>query len=225
MDVPFSTGEFLGVFARYNQAVWPAQVVFVAVAVLAVLLALRPSPGAGRAVVGVLASFWAWMGAVYHALFFTAINPAAYLFAILFVAQAALLAAAAAGEAPTFRLRADARGITGVLLLAYALAGYPAVGYLLGHRYPHAPTFGLPCPTTIFTLGLLLWAERLPVRLLIIPVAWSLVGSTAAGSLGMGEDYALLPAAAAALVLALPRGRAASRPTAAAGELPGGHAW
>lgn len=146
--------------ARYDQAVWPVQVVFVAVAVLAVFLALRPTPGAGRAVMGVLAFFWAWMGAVYHALFFAPVNPAAYLFALLFVAQGTLLAAEAIWNGLSFRVRADAWGITGAVLLAYAFVGYPALGYLLGHRYPYAPTFGLPCPTTIFTLGLLLWMER-----------------------------------------------------------------
>lgn len=35
MGLPFATDEFLGVCARYNQAVWPAQVRFVAMAVLA----------------------------------------------------------------------------------------------------------------------------------------------------------------------------------------------
>jgi hypothetical protein len=78
----------------------------------------------------------------------------------------------------------------------YALAGYPLVGWLAGQRFPAAPTFGLPCPTTIFTFGVLLWADRrLPAWLLAIPAAWAVLGTTAAGSLGITEDYALLPAA------------------------------
>ena len=86
-------------------------------------------------------------------------------------------------------------GIPGGMFLIYALVIYPALGYWLGHRYPAAPTFGLPCPTTIFTFGMLLWTNRrVPLYLLPIPFAWSLIGISAAMSLGMTEDYGLLVA-------------------------------
>lgn len=39
-------------------------------------------------------------------------------------------------------------GMTGSLLMLYAMMIYPALGYFLGHVYPKAPTFGVPCPTT-----------------------------------------------------------------------------
>jgi hypothetical protein len=212
MDIPFTMREFLDVFARYNQAVWPVQVVFIAAAVLVLFLAVQPMAAtAGRAVAAVLAFFWGWMGVVYHALFFAPVNPAARLFAILFIAQGVMLAAWAAWSAPSFRFRTDVRGIAGAALIVYVLAAYPLLGYVFGHRFPYAPTFGLPCPTTIFTLGLLLWAEQVPVRLLAIPAAWALVATLAAVSLGMTEDYGLLVAALVAvpLVLAKHRGRSA----------------
>lgn len=203
MSLPFSAEQFLGVFARYNQAVWPAQVVIVALAVLVVFLAAKPVRGSDRIVAGVLALFWAWMGVAYHWLFFAAINPAAWLFGALCVAQAALLLdAGVLWPRLAFRPRADAAGIAGGVLLAYALAGYPLLGYLFGQRYPAAPTFGLPCPTTIFTFGLLLWADRkMPSWLLAIPVAWSVLGASAALSLGIAEDWGL-PAAAVVTVAA-----------------------
>jgi hypothetical protein len=70
---------------------------------------------------------------------------------------------------------------------------YPTLGYFLGHIYPKSPTFGLPCPTTIFTFGLLLWTDvKLPKTILIIPFLWSLVGFTAALTLGILEDTGLL---------------------------------
>ena len=213
MDIRFTMREFLDVFARYNQAVWPAQVVFIAAAVLVLFIAVRPTPGAGRAVAAVLAFFWGWMGVVYHALFFAPVNPAARLFAILFIAQGVMLAGWAAGPAPSFRFQGDVRGIAGAALIVYALAAYPLLGYLFGHRFPYAPTFGLPCPTTIFTLGLLLWAEQVPVRLLAIPAAWALVGTSAAGSLGMTEDYGLLIAALVAVPLVHRRNRGRSERT------------
>jgi len=92
-------------------------------------------------------------------------------------------------------------------LVAYALVIYPLIGYAIGHRYPAAPTFGLPCPTTIFTLGILLCGTSTGVRkLAVIPLVWAVIGSQAAFSLGIWEDLGLT-AAAALFVLAAWRGR------------------
>lgn len=75
----------------------------------------------------------------------------------------------------------------------YALAMYPVLGGLVGHGYPLGPSFGVPCPTTLFTLGALLWVRPLaPVGLLVIPVAWAVIGTTAAFALGIGEDLGLM---------------------------------
>jgi Family of unknown function (DUF6064) len=69
------------------------------------------------------------------------------------------------------------------------------LGYALGQTFPGSPTFGTPCPTTIFTFGLLLWADKkVPLSLLIIPVLWSIVGTLAALNFGIKEDFGLLVA-------------------------------
>lgn len=205
MRMPFTTAQFLDVFARYNADVWPVQWLFHALAIVVVALAFRPGDRSGRVIGGVLAFFWAWMGIVYHWGYFRAINPAASVFAALFVLQAVLLFHAGAMRPRlSFRVTGGAAGTAGAVLVAYALVGYPLLGHALGQAYPRAPTFGLPCPTTIFTLGVLLWAEpRAPLRLLVIPVAWSLLGASAAYSHGIAQDYGLLAAAAAATALVL----------------------
>ena len=59
--MPFTTQQFFEVFARYNIAVWPAQLVLNALAVLAVLLVRRGRPSDGRWVCAILASLWAWI--------------------------------------------------------------------------------------------------------------------------------------------------------------------
>jgi len=62
------------------------------------------------------------------------------------------------------------------------------------------PTFGLPCPTTIFTIGLLMFAcSPVPRSVFVVPVLWSLVGATAAFSLGVWQDLGLVAAAAVGL--------------------------
>lgn len=98
--------------------------------------------------------------------------------------------------------------ITGGLMVFFSLLIYPSIGYLLGHAYPYAPTFGLPCPTTIFTLGILLMNEkRIPVALFVIPFLWSVVATTAVFYLGMYEDIALPAAAIVSLTLLYKRSK------------------
>ena len=66
-------------------------------------------------------------------------------------------------------------------MIVYAMLLYPAIGALAGQSYPAVPVFGVaPCPLVIFTFGVLLLADPLPLRLLIVPLLWSLVGGSAA---------------------------------------------
>jgi hypothetical protein len=209
MSLPFTQQEFLAVFAAYNQAVWPAQLALHLAAVASVAaLALRgrlPS----RLISATLALLWAWAGIVYHVGHFAAVNPAANLFAGLFVVGAAVFAWEGVVRSRLhFALSATPRAALGFALVAYALAGYPVLGVLLGHAYPSMPTFGAPCPTTLFTVGMLAFLRpRYPRYVFVFPLAWSLVALQAAFLLGMYEDLALAPAAAAAVWFALERPR------------------
>jgi hypothetical protein len=70
------------------------------------------------------------------------------------------------------------------------------------------PTFGVPCPTTIFTFGMLLWTKReIPLYIAIIPLLWSLVGLSAALSFGMKEDSGLVVAGVSGFLLIVLRNR------------------
>ena len=79
-------------------------------------------------------------------------------------------------------------------MIIYSGIVYPVLGMALGHGWPRAPMFGVaPCPTAIFTFGLLMLSARpLPIWLLCIPLAWAGIGSTAAVLLGVREDLGLL---------------------------------
>jgi hypothetical protein len=87
-------------------------------------------------------------------------------------------------------------------LVLYAAVIYELLGYVSGHGLMNGPLFGIaPCPTTIFTIGLLLMASgRLTLWLSIIPIAWALIGTSAALFLGVPEDLGLAAAAIASLV-------------------------
>lgn len=222
MELPFTQAEFFRVVAEYNLAVWPAQPALAVLALVATVLTFRSTRWADRAVTSILALLWLWMGVAYHWAFFTGINRAAWLFGALFVLQgASFLYLALRAEPLRYRPRWDGFGLMGAAFLAYGLVLYPMIGAALGHGWPDQPTFGLPCPTTIFTLGILLWARpRVPPALLAIPVAWSLVGTSAAWLLGVEEDYALAVAGILGGVLILARNRRPSPPARESG--PGG---
>ena len=77
--------------------------------------------------------------------------------------------------------------------IVYALLIYELLGCWAGHGLMAGPLFGVaPCPTTIFTIGMLLLARGgWVVWLSIIPLLWSLVGLAAALQLGIPEDFGL----------------------------------
>lgn len=204
--MPFSRSDFFAVFVHYNAALWPTQVLACAAALLCVYLLVRRSPITDRAILVVLAAMWAVNGIGYHGLFFSAINPAAFLFAAFFVVEAACLAVfAVRGTEANFAMRRDGRTAAGLLLIVFAILLYPLWGMAAGHRYPAMPMLGTaPCPTTIFTIGLLLLGRWAVVCwLLPIPLLWSAIGGTAAFMLGVPQDLGLVAAGMIAVVFAL----------------------
>lgn len=193
--MPFTSTQFFDVFRAYNESVWPAQVLWVLVALGAIGMIASKRAQDGRLIGFFLAALWCWAGAAYHLGFFAAINHAALAFGTLFVLEGMLLAWWSVRHRPMYRIRPTGAGVAGALLTAYALLGYPLIAVIAGQRYPAVPTFGVPCPIVIFTFGLLLWTEMpVPRLLLVIPAAWALVGTSAAVTLGVGEDYGLLVA-------------------------------
>jgi len=193
MKLPFSVRDFLEVFKRYNEAYYPLQLLFVIAALFIFYLLYNKREKSKKYIFFILAAFWIWMGVAYHLAMFASINTAAYAFAVLFISQGLLLLYFSFTRRSEFKITKDVYGIAGASLIGYALVLYPIIGYFIGHKYPYSPTFGLPCPTTIFTFGILLFSKkRLPIYVVIIPIIWSIIGSTAAVILKMYEDTGLI---------------------------------
>jgi hypothetical protein len=145
---------------------------------------------------------WLWMAFVYHFLFFTEINKAAFIFAGLFLAEAILLPLLLRKKQISFSFQPNFKGWTGAFLIFFSLVIYPVAGYLNGHIFPDAPGFGLPCPTVIFSFGLFCWADKkLPWVIWVVPILWSLIGLSAVFSFGMTEDLALPVAMIISMIL------------------------
>ena len=194
MNLPFTTEQFLQVFTNYNQTIWPLQILFILLAVICVILIFRNSVYTNVIVPAILAFFWLWMGVIYHIIYFSKINSAAYLFGGIFVLEAVLIIYfSIVRKKIELGYNRDLFSYSGITLIIFAIAIYPLIGFFFGHIFPASPTFGLPCPTTIFTFGILLFNKgKLPVGLIIIPVIWSLIGFTAALKLGIYEDTGLM---------------------------------
>jgi hypothetical protein len=208
--LPFTREQFVAVFVRYNEAVWPIDLLALAFGIGVLLALLRPTPSSNRLAWATVALMWMWTGIAYHFVFFAPINKMAYGFGALFVFQGALIVydgvfrnAARLGAAPT------ASKIGGAVFVVYAVAVYPLIGLTSGHAIVELPMFGVtPCPVTIFTLGLLLLAEDPPRRLFAIPALWSLIGGSASFLLNVPQDWALLVSGGLAIGLRVAADRA-----------------
>jgi hypothetical protein len=210
MKIPFTVEQFFDVFVNYNHAIWPAQVVAYAIGLAAIGLAFREGKSSGPVVAAILALFWIWMGVFYHMVHFSRINPLANIFGLFYVLQALLFVFTGIIQGKlSFRFRLEPLPLVGACFVLYAMVVYPFLGLSFGHFYPKTPMFGVaPCPTTIFTFGLLLWATGpVPAYLLIIPLVWSLIGMSAAVNLSVPQDYGLVIARHHALDIIQEAGR------------------
>jgi hypothetical protein len=204
VELPFTADQFLDVFGEYNRQQWPLIAIAWLVTAVTILQVFRQGVPLRR-LAGLTAVYWAWTAAVYHAAYFSTINRAAWLFAVIFLVQAyGMWRLANAGPSCLIRARPGLRQTLGAALMIYALL-YPGLVIATGLTWPRAPLFAVPCPLTIFTMGLLVSGGRsIPGQLAIIPIAWAAVGTSAALVLGVAPDYAL---PVAGLILAIARFR------------------
>ena len=197
--MPFTEEQFFDLFASYNGTLWPGAVaLWTASAIVALrLTAHRPHD---RWISALLVGHWAWSALAYHVAFFTRINPAAWLFAVLFLSEAVLIFRIGVGQRRlSFAPWDDAWAPLAWGLIAYSLV-YPAINSIDHQSMLRIPTFGVPCPTTIVTAGVLMLATPRLWRLAAVPVIWSAIGGSAAFLLGVHADMAL-PLAGMALAI------------------------
>ncbi len=212
--MPFTHDQFFDVLEAYNRSCWPVALALWAYA-LAGTVVLARHHGRTRFAAAMLAVQWCWAGLAYHAVFFTRINPAAWLFAALFVAEGALLVwFGVVRQQLRFSPSLSLRHVPAWTLIIYALL-YPVLAQAEGHSFPRTPTFGVPCPTTLLTIGWLLAAEApWPAAVAWIPIAWALVGGSAAVFFGVRTDLMLwVSAIALAASMSVPWRRTTCSPT------------
>lgn len=218
--LPFTREDFLAMFAAYNQAIWPLHLVAYALAIVAVVAAIHPFiRWSDRLVTATLAAFWLWIGGVFFMGYQRILDqsPISTIAMVGFLLEGLLLVwFGVVRHKLTFKASLNVFGIVGGALIAYAALIYPVFSYMDGHIFPASPGFGLgtvPCPTTIFTLGILLWtSSRVPKLVLVVPTLWAIMGGISAPlNYGIYEDLGLLVAGALASGLLLWRDHRAAR--------------
>jgi Family of unknown function (DUF6064) len=169
----FSPRTYYRLFELYNAAVWPLQIVALALGLAILILIWRGPAWCGRAVAAILAVCWLFVASAYLLERYDTINWAARYFAIGFALQAVLLAWTGVVRD---RLRFDERDVAariGFAIVVYALAIHPLIAPLTGRPWAQAEIFGLaPDPTAIATLGMLLATRRPRWHLLMLPLLW-----------------------------------------------------
>jgi hypothetical protein len=167
----FTPRTYYRLFELYNSAIWPAQIVALAIGVLLVVMCAR---GAGRPAAFVLAAAWLWVAVAFLGLRYATINWAATYAAWGFGVQAAVLlwiAIRGHFDPPS----AFARRV-GLGIVLFAVLVEPLSGLILGRPLHQIELFGLtPDPTAVATLGaLIVLRPKRRWALMIVPVLWCL---------------------------------------------------
>lgn len=209
--IPYTREVYLRLFVRFNEAVWPAHLVALALGALILWLALR---GRSRILAGLLAICWAFVGYAFHIRLHADLNWAATYFGWAYLAQAALVLAA--GSRGAFDRNPDApldtSGWIGVGLVAFALVIHPLLTPLTGDDWSGAEVFGMaPDPTVLATLGIAAIAEHIPWPLLAIPLLWCLVTGAIGWNLGVATGITTAAFGALGVGIALWRGNTEAR--------------
>jgi hypothetical protein len=208
MNMTLTLEILLETFEKYNLAIWPMQVVAYVLGIVALFFAIKRTEYSARIVTGILSFLWLWTAIGFFLLYFGPVYTPAYGFGVLFIIQGVAFFSSVLKPRLSFGFKGDVYSIVGLLFIAYAMIGYPVVGYFLGHSYPQAPPFGLtPCPTTAFTFGLLLLTDKKVSKLLlIIPLLWA-IGGVMPVSVGIYEDIGLIIAGVLGTAMILYRDR------------------
>jgi hypothetical protein len=194
MNLKFSFDEFMAMLADYNKAIWPLQIIVYLVTIAILVMMFIQVRHSGKILAAWLGVLWFWVGVVFNLMYFNKLTQGANVFGVMFLLQGVLfLYGGFARNDMVFRLNPGWRGLTGLVIMLYALVGYPALEYAWGRGYPEILPFGLvPCPLTVFSLGILLLSvKKIPGYLVIIPVLYSF-GGIIPFSLGIEEDIGLI---------------------------------
>ena len=190
----FTIEDFMLVLERYNLAVWPMQIFAYILVILALFFTFKSTKYSQKIVLGILSFLWLFNGIVFSLLYWAPSHLFGYIFGVCCILQGLLFLYSLKKSDITISFSGVTYySIIGIIFVVYAIVGYQVFGYFLGHIYPKFFPVGLvPCPTTIFTLGVfLIISKRIPKKYYVIPLIIALGGFLAVYK-GIYEDIGLI---------------------------------
>ena len=183
---------FFNNVSAYNVSIFPMQIITLVVAViLTYLLLVKPSAGINKLMKAYLSFTFVWL-----ALMFPFEGVLKIIFGLSHLAIAILFFIDIFRAKIEFKFpETSGKRYFMLFLIFSAFALYPLIEYMSGHLYPKILLFGVaPCPTTIFSLALLIGAvpkvSKIIFILLIFPAIFS--GLSVPMMLGVWADLLLL---------------------------------
>lgn len=205
----FAPRTYWRLMERYNEAIWPAQLLGVACGLALVALMHGHRAHRDRIIAGIIAACWLWIAWAFHLQRYAQINWAATWFAAAFVLQALLLVIVGV---VADRIRLDgmdgrARGIAS-LVMVFAVLVYPLLAPLAGRPWSTAEVLGVaPDPTAIATVAVLaLVRGRIRWLLLAVPLGWCAIATATLWVMEAREAVVVAAATLLALWPAVRRG-------------------
>jgi hypothetical protein len=206
----------LGYFESYNKKIFPLQIVAAVVAIgFVALLFLLPGVTTTLLFKAYLSITFGWigvaclflMGDIRKRIPFVSFATAATYFPLVVIFILDMFSKQTTYEIP----QPGWRLYVSLFMMVWGIILYPLTGYMIGHRYPRVPLFGaMPCPTNIFTLGILtaFASTQLEIIALFILSSMAVIGAVKAAIMGYDgeriyEDLALLASGVYGLVIGL----------------------
>ena len=211
--LPFTLEQFLNVFATYNKAIWPAQIAAYVLGTIALAALLWPVRASDRVVSAVLGLMWLCTGVLYHGVFFSSINKAAFALGALFVERRGTALRRHRPRCSSLRdqLRPPSRTVAGFILYVSRLSADRNCDGAFLAGLTDVRRSAVPCHD--FTFGS---TDDDPPLLLLAssdPFIWSLIGGSAAILLDVRQDWLLLVSGLIAVPIVRDRQAQAAAPT------------
>jgi hypothetical protein len=200
----FSPRTYYRLFELYNLAIWPAQILALALGLAILALWLHPVVWQGRAVAAMLAVCWLWVAWAYLFARYDTINWFARYFALGFAVEGALLVwAGLVRNRLVLPPCAEAASRAGLGIFLFALLVQPLIGPLVGRPWTQIELFGVaPDPTVVATLGVLIAVDRPPWTLLAVPLVWCVISGATLWTMQSPDAWVMPTAGVLAVLLA-----------------------
>ena len=199
----FSPRTYYRTVELYNLAIWPAQLVGLAIGLAIVAMLVRNGRHRDRIIAALLAACWLWIGWAFLYQRYAQINWVAPWFAAAFALEALLLAGIGAVAGRVAFQPASARGFwIPIALIVIIDLGYPLLAPLTGRSWTTAEVVGVAAdPTALATVVILALARgRVRWLVLVVPLLWCTFAALTLRAMNSTEAFVVIGATLLALL-------------------------